>query len=80
MDCPVLYSDVRGCREQAGDAALLFDPSKPENMGEKIERVWNDEGLRKELIQKGKARLARWTEADFASKINEVILEFKQKL
>ena len=80
MGCPVLYSDVRGCREQAGDAALLFHPANPQDMAEKIRQIWQDENLRKDLIQKGKARLARWTEADFASKINEVILEFKQKL
>lgn len=77
MGCPVLYSDVRGCREQAGDAAVLFNPNDPQDMAEKIKQVWENEALRKDLIAKGRKRLAQWTETDFARKINSVIEELE---
>ena len=75
MGTPVLYSNIRGPREQAGNAALLFDPSRPENIAEKIKLIWTDENLRKDLIEKGHKRLSLWTEKDFANKVNELIKE-----
>ncbi len=73
MNCPVLYSNIRGCRQQAGDAALLFDPASPEDIAEKIFLIWHDENLRNVLINKGSKRLSLWTERNFRDKINEVI-------
>ncbi|MBU6390544.1 glycosyltransferase family 4 protein [Patescibacteria group bacterium] len=76
MDCPVLYSDIRGPREQAGPAALLFDPYNPESIAEKIKEIWNNEPLRQDLIARGRARLGAWTRADFYAKIKALIGEF----
>lgn len=73
MECPVLYSDIRGPREQAGDAAILFDPYKPESIADAIEKIWLDEPLRKELIAKGQKRLNLWTRKDFYDKIRSII-------
>lgn len=39
--------------EQAGDAALLFDPDDIPGMAKAIETLWLDESLRSELIQRG---------------------------
>ena len=77
MECPVLYSDIRGPREQAGDAAILFDPYKPESIAEAIEKIWHNDTLRAELIAKGTARLNRWTRKDFYDKISRIIQEFR---
>ena len=44
-DCPVVTSDIRGIREQVGDAALLVDPREPESLAEAIEQVWTDDQL-----------------------------------
>ena|SRR3989344_1914936 len=79
MNCPVLYSDIRGCRQQAGDAALLFDPADPEDMAKKIKMIWNDENLRRNLIENGQKRLALWTEHDFRNKINATISQLGEK-
>ncbi|MCR4310975.1 MAG: glycosyltransferase family 4 protein, partial [Candidatus Taylorbacteria bacterium] len=77
MGCPVLYSDIRGPREQAGDAALLFDPYSPESIAKGIEEIWNNDSLRLELIEKGTARLELWTRQNFYDKIREIVNEFK---
>lgn len=77
LGCPVLYSDIRGCREQAGDAALLFDPTNAEDIAKKIQQIWTDENLRQDLISKGTARLNLWTPEMFGDKINKVINQFQ---
>lgn len=73
MGCPVLYSDVRGCREQAGNAALLFDPKNPDDIADKISKIVFDRKLREELAEKGRKRLNLWTKRDFTDKINQII-------
>ena len=40
--------------EQAGDAALLFDPHNIEDMANKVWSVWTDEWLRLSLVNKGR--------------------------
>lgn len=80
MDCPAIYSSVRGCKEQAGDAALLVDPSSPEDTAEKMRRLWNDQALRQELISKGKKRLSRWTKKEYRETIMNIIAERQHSL
>jgi glycosyltransferase involved in cell wall biosynthesis len=50
-------SNVTSLPEQAGDAALIFDPDSPEEMATAIERLWGDERLRRTLIERGKTRV-----------------------
>lgn len=73
LDCPVLTSDIRGVRGQAGDAALLVDPASPEALAEALRRVWLEEDLRVELARRGRARLARYTRDDYAARLNAVL-------
>src|SRR5438093_13324996 len=41
--CPVLTSDIRGIREQVGDAAVLVNPRSVEAIAEGIYRIGTDE-------------------------------------
>jgi glycosyltransferase involved in cell wall biosynthesis len=50
-------SNVTSLPEQAGDAALLFDPDSSDDMAAAIDRLWNDSELRRLLIAKGRARV-----------------------
>ncbi len=79
-DCPVLYSNIRGCRDQAGDAALLFNPGNPEDIANKIKTIWKNKDLRNKLIRKGKERLNKWTTKDFNKKVAQIISDFEKKL
>ena len=78
MGCPVLYSAVRGCREQAGDAALLFNPFDPSDIADKIKTLWQNENLRRQLIANGKNRLRLWTKQKFIDRINELIKQYEK--
>lgn len=63
FDCPVACSNVSSIPEVVGDAAEMFDPDSLDSMVVALERVATDEPRRQALIEKGKARLQRfsWT-------------------
>lgn len=71
--CPVLTSDIRGVREQAGDAAVLADPASAEDLAEGIRRLWVDGDLRTELIERGKRRLDSYTRQDYAAALSRIL-------
>lgn len=55
---PVASSNVTALPEQVGDAGLLFDPNDPASIGESLARIFSDDALCADLVQKGKRRLA----------------------
>lgn len=74
MGCPVLYSNIPGCADQLGDAGLLFNPTDPVDIADKIEVILkSDDSFRDGLIKKGKERLGGWNYSDFSGKIKELI-------
>jgi glycosyltransferase involved in cell wall biosynthesis len=54
---PAACSNVTSLPEQAGDAALLFDPNDTRAMAHAIQRLWTDRGLRASLRERGRRRL-----------------------
>jgi len=58
---PVACSNVTSLPKQAGDAALIFDPDRPEEIAEAILRLWTEEALRRTLVERGKKNVARFT-------------------
>jgi glycosyltransferase involved in cell wall biosynthesis len=73
LGCPVVSSNVCALPEQVGDAGLLFDPNNIEDMAKKIYRIWTDENLRKELIQKGYERVKDLTLENYAKQWEDII-------
>jgi len=55
---PAACSNVTSLPEQAKDAALIFDPDDRASIAEAVERLWNEEGLRRDLIERGRRRVA----------------------
>ena len=49
---PVLTSLNLSVRELINDAALYFDPDSVDDIGEKMMRIYKDENLRTQLIEK----------------------------
>lgn len=75
MECPVIYSSTYGCDAQLGDAGLLIDPYNPESIANALYRLWNDDMLRAELVEKGKIMLDKWTYQDFAQTVKRMLDE-----
>jgi len=75
VGCPVLTSDIRGIREQVGDAALLADPGSVESIARGIERLTLDEDLRRTIVERGRKRLEEYTFEDFAARLRAIVDE-----
>jgi len=72
---PVVTSNVSSLPEVAGDAALLVNPENVFEIARAIEDVLLDEGLRGELITKGKCQAARYSWDRTAREVLEVYRE-----
>jgi glycosyltransferase involved in cell wall biosynthesis len=80
LGCPVLTSDLRGIREQVGDAGLLVDPRSIESLADGMERLWADGELRRELAERGRTRLAEYTPSHFRARLAEIVREAKERV
>jgi glycosyltransferase involved in cell wall biosynthesis len=78
--CPVLTSDIRGIREQVGEAGLLVDPRSVEAIAAGMERLWEEAGLRVALAQRGTHRLARYNRHDFCVRLADIVREANQRV
>ena len=70
---PLIVSDLYAMPEQVGDAALLVNPNSTEDIADKIELLWSDAALRRQLVAKGLARSANWTQEHFGARLREIV-------
>ena len=55
---PVACSNATSLPELTAGAALLFDPTRPDEIAGALRRIWTDEALRAELAARGRERAA----------------------
>jgi glycosyltransferase involved in cell wall biosynthesis len=55
--CPVLASDIASIPEIACNAALYFDPTKPEQIAEAMIKLIDNPAERETLIKNGRRRV-----------------------
>ncbi len=70
--CPVITSTVSVLPETAGDAAILCNPARHEDIGKKISLLLKDEGLRNQLIEKGNLRAQQFHPETYAEKLDSL--------
>jgi glycosyltransferase involved in cell wall biosynthesis len=58
---PAGCSRVTSLPEQAGDAALLFDPDSPAEIADVVRRLWTDADLRATLVERGRQNVSRFS-------------------
>lgn len=71
-EVPLIASDIPALREVAGDAAIFAHPTSVNQWGESLGRMKNEE-LRKELIEKGKEQLKKFSWNRTAEKTWDVL-------
>lgn len=59
--CPVITSNVSSLPEAGGDAALYVDPEDVDDISKKMQKLLEDENLRKELIEKGYKQVKKFS-------------------
>lgn len=70
---PVLTSNVTAMPETAGGAALLVNPTSPEEIACAIESIVTDSSLREQLIQRGLERAAQFPWSQTCGRVCEVL-------
>jgi glycosyltransferase involved in cell wall biosynthesis len=73
--CPVAISGIYGIPEQAGDAALLFNPESSAEIAECIRKLWVDDALCARLIERGKIRSEAWGQKQFNERFQSIVEE-----
>lgn len=73
LGCPVAVANVYGVLEQVGDAALLFAPDSVKEIKNCMEKLWNNETLRNQLIERGYKWSRNWGEKQFGTRLLEII-------
>lgn len=64
--CPVAVSNIYGMPEQVEDAALLFDPSSVDEISSVMTKLWTDDSLCQQLVDKGYNKSRKWGQKQFA--------------
>jgi glycosyltransferase involved in cell wall biosynthesis len=70
---PIVTSNVFGLKELAGDAAVLVDPSDPDQIADGIVRLLTNAELRADLLRKARERSKLFTWERCASETLEVL-------
>lgn len=82
MGCgvPVITSNTSSMPEVAGDAALIIDPYKPEEITSAMVRIQSDNGLKSALIDKGISQASKFSWKAMAEHVLEIYREMEKKL
>ena len=73
LGCPVAVSGIYAMPDQVGDAVLLFNPESIEEITESIRRLWTDDTLCAELIERGKRQAEVWGQHEFNERLCAII-------
>jgi glycosyltransferase involved in cell wall biosynthesis len=72
--CPVAVSNIYGMPEQVGDAGLLFNPNSDTEIANTIYKLWTDENIIQDLIEKGYQKSKNWGQKQFNKRLLEIIM------
>ena len=71
--CPVVAADIPAFHEVCGEAALFFDPLDIRDMQDKMNRIMQDDALRRQLANKGTEQLNLFSWVKSAERIKNII-------
>ena len=72
---PVLASNTTSIPEVAGDAALYFDPRKPDEIVDALRRIMEDNSLYTLLVNKGQEQLKKYNFDEMVNRYLDVLEE-----
>lgn len=76
---PVITSNCTSVPEVAGDAAMLVDPTSEKSIADALLRVLQDEPLRRQLIERGRAQARKFGWDDTVQKTLSVYAELSDR-
>lgn len=72
-DCPVVTSNISSLPEAGGDAAIYCNPEDVTDIANQIKRVLSDSTLRKQMVEKGRNQIKKFSWDDTAKQTLEVL-------
>jgi glycosyltransferase involved in cell wall biosynthesis len=76
LGCPVIYSDLAGCREQMGDAALYCDLSDPSSLAGHLAALIQDPVLLDRLRTAGRRLAAEIAKINYGERLARVFDDY----
>jgi glycosyltransferase involved in cell wall biosynthesis len=76
LDCPAICSDLPGCHEQMGDAALYCDLADPASLADHLAALMQDPALVERLKQAGRRLAAELAKIDYGEKLAPLLDEY----
>jgi glycosyltransferase involved in cell wall biosynthesis len=73
LKCPLVVSNKYAMPEQVEDGALLVDPLKPEDIANKIARIYLDKDLRKDLVEKAFKKVSAYSQEQFNKNMSDIL-------
>lgn len=70
----MVIADIYAMREQSGDAALYFDPVKPEQIAAAMETLWTDDQAVAKLKQAGLEQRKKYQFTAFTQNLGRILL------
>lgn len=77
--CPVISSFSSSLPEVGGEACLYFNPQSEDDLFEKMEELYKNNDLRKQLIKKGKQRVKLFSWEKCGKETLELLIETAKK-
>ncbi len=78
-DVPAIVSNTSSMPEVAGDAALLVDPTDPEDIATKMHTLYKDESLRKQLIANARVQIKKFSWQSSSEKLWNCMMDCLKK-
>ena len=72
--CPVAVSNVYAMPEQVGDAGLVFNPNSDIEISNTIYKLWTNDNITQNLIEKGYQKSQDWGQKHFTKRLLEIIM------
>lgn len=77
LGCPVIASDVAGAQEQLGDAAILINPKKEDDIAAAIKKLHDEPDLRQTFIKRGYDKVRELQKNNYVENIISIFDEFE---
>jgi glycosyltransferase involved in cell wall biosynthesis len=77
-DVPCIVSNTSSMPEVAGDAALLVDPTDPDDIADKMHQIYKDEVLRNRLIENAREQIKKFNWQSSADKLWSCMMQCVQ--
>jgi glycosyltransferase involved in cell wall biosynthesis len=71
--CPVITSNIRGIREQVGDAGSLVDPRSPQDLAQAMLSLWKNRELAANLVMRGREKMAAHSWPHFVDGVASIL-------